>query len=1120
MENWGLAVKNGGDIVCPACMGLLTLRLFGGFEGRLPAGPRLTLPTKKAEALLAYLALRPGEPHPRDKVAALLWGDKPEQQARQSLRQAISTIRKSRTDRSCLVLEGDAITLAPAAVEVDAVLFEHLVSDGSPSSLEQAMALYRGDFLAGLDVKEEMFEEWLMTERERLRELALNASARLLSHQLKNNLDEAAIQTALRLLALDPLQEAAHQILMRLYFKSGRRGAALMQYQRCVEMLQRELGAEPEPETKRLYQDILQRASGTAPAEMPQYRLPRRRRRKLPRPPLELHAPGIPLVGREPELARLREAMREAGKGRGQTIIIMGETGIGKSRLVEELCAEAIRGGGLALLGRSYEIERVLPFGPWVNALRGGKVIDDSEIIQSLDPIWRAELARLFPELGVPGLELSTDPDNAVRLFESVVQLVGCLASKQPLLFVLEDLHWADEMSLRLFSFLTHRLEGSSVLLIGTAREEEVSETPLLSELLQELDRNLRAVSFTLSPLSRTDTGTLVRRLAHACVDESFFGELEQRVWASSQGNPFIVVETMRALRQSANLEVESGMPLPEQVRVVVARRLDRLSDRAKRLVAVAAVIGREFDFAVLERASNLGAADTAEGVEELVRRRVFHGVGESFDFTHDRLREVAYAQILPPRRKLLHGLVAKAVEEVYADNLEPHYAFLGVHYREGKVWEKTTVYLHKAGVAAVTRSAHREAVEHFNGALETLKHLPENRRTFEQAITIRLDLGRALITIKDYLAPEVEETYLRARDLCQQLGETPQLFPVLWGLSRVYNFRGELQASRNLGEQLLATAQRIQDPALLLEAHHTLWATLFSLGELAAAQAHTEEGLALYNPEQRGRHAFLYGAHDSGVCGLRHAAMTLWLLGYPDQALQKSQAALALAPKLHHPFSLAFALYYSAWVHQWRGEVQAALELAEAVLRIGTEQGNPRWMVQGTFLRGALLARQGWGKEGITQMHQAVTGQLTALAGRDRSYVAVLLAEAYGKERQIEEGLEVVTKELDRVHKTGERFYESELHRINGELLLGQAVPDEKGAESCFQDAIAVARRQQAKSLELRAAMSLSSLWQRQGKKKEARQLLADIYGWFTEAFDTADLKEAKELLEGLSWI
>jgi DNA-binding SARP family transcriptional activator len=328
--------------------------------------PSLILPTKKAQGLLAYLAVRPGQPHPRDKVAALLWGDKEEEQARHSLRQAISAIRKTlpRASQRCLVLEGGTITLTSSAVDVDAVLFERFVSDGSPSALQRATALYRGELLEGLDVKEEMFEEWLMTERERLRELALDASAKLLSHQLKNNLDEAAIQTALRLLGLDPLQESVHQILMRIYFKNGRRGAALMQYQRCVEVLQRELGVEPEPETKRLYEDILLRSTPTPPAEIPRIGQAGQRRRKSTTARLELDAREIPLIGREPELVRLHGALEEARKGQGQTIAILGEAGIGKSRLVQELAAEGIRGGSLTLLGRSYEIEQALPFAP------------------------------------------------------------------------------------------------------------------------------------------------------------------------------------------------------------------------------------------------------------------------------------------------------------------------------------------------------------------------------------------------------------------------------------------------------------------------------------------------------------------------------------------------------------------------------------------------------------------------------------------------------------------------------------------------------------------------------------------------------------------------------------
>jgi predicted ATPase len=574
----------------------------------------------------------------------------------------------------------------------------------------------------------------------------------------------------------------------------------------------------------------------------------------------------------------------------------------------------------------------------------------------------------------------------------------------------------------------------------------------------------------------------------------------------------------MRALQEGDGLQVQSSVPLPKQVRVVVAQRLERLSDRAKQLVAVAAIIGREFDYALLERAVALGELEAAEGVEELVRRRVLHGVEERFDFTHDRIREVAYTQILPAHGKLLHGLVAKALEEVYAENLEPHYAALGVHYREGGVWEKATVYLHKAGAAAVTRSAHDEAVEYFNEALEALKHLPENRRTIEQAIAIRVDLGPALMATKGYFAPEVEQTYTQARELCERFGESPQLFPVLWGLWLMNNFRGRQQTARELGERLLAVAERERDTSLLLQAHHALWTTFFSLGELAPAQGHLEQGFTLYNPQQHRHHASLYGGHDPGVCCGSHAARVLWLLGYPDQAIKKAQDAVKLARELSHPYSLGHALSFAAWVHQHRREGKGAQEMAEAVITLGTEQGFPHWVMRGTIMQGWLLVEQGKWEEGIAQMRQSA-----ALGGgREQTYSAALVAEAYRKAGQIEEGLSAVTGALTRAHETGTGYYEAELHRIKGELLLQSGVLSLESrvqeAESCFQKALEVARSQSAMSLELRAVMSLSRLWQRQGKQNDARQLLADIYGWFTEGFDTADLKEAKELLEGLS--
>ncbi|MBI2363428.1 MAG: hypothetical protein HYV01_00260 [Deltaproteobacteria bacterium] len=321
----------------------------------------------------------------------------------------------------------------------------------------------------------------------------------------------------------------------------------------------------------------------------------------------------------------------------------------------------------------------------------------------------------------------------------------------------------------------------------------------------------------------------------------------------------------------------------------------------------------------------------------------------------------------------------------------------------------------------------------------------------------------------------------------------------------------------RELGEQLLASAERSRDPALILEAHHELWANLSHLGEFSAALTHSKRGIELYDPEQHRQHAFLYGGHDPGVCSLRHAAMMLCLLGYPDQALQRSDEALALAQKLSHPNSLAFALYYSAWVHQQRGERQLVQDRLETTMTLATEQGLTRWLHQGNFFQGWLLVQQGKGQEGILKMRRPIT-----VAVRELSYHVTLLAEACKKEGQIDEGLRIVTEELARVQIVGIRFYEAELYRIKGELLLQSGVQNLESrvqeAEACLRQGIEIARGQSAKSLELRAAMSLSRLWQRQGKKQEARTLLSEIYGWFTEGFDTADLKEAKALLQQLS--
>jgi predicted ATPase len=369
--------------------------------------------------------------------------------------------------------------------------------------------------------------------------------------------------------------------------------------------------------------------------------------------------------------------------------------------------------------------------------------------------------------------------------------------------------------------------------------------------------------------------------------------------------------------------------------------------------------------------------------------------------------------------------------------------------------------------------------------------------------------------------SPEVHATYTRARELCQQVGETRQLFPVLWGLLAFHNVGGEFLVARELGEQLLGLAQREHDPALLTVVYWAVGSIFFHLGEFGAAQAHLAQGLTLYDAQRHSSRVFPYGV-EPGVFGLSYAAWVLWHLGYPDQARQKSEAARTLAHERSYPYSLAVARVFAALAHQLRRDSALTHEWAEAGITLAREHGFPNWVGEGAVLQGWALAEQGQSAEGISQIRQGLATKQAVGAGILQSYHLALLAEAYGKAGQVEEGLAALAEALTVVDKNGERFYEAELYRLKGELTLQSKVQGpqsqvEAEAEDCFLRAIEIARRQLAKSLELRAVTSLSRLWQQQGKKNEAHKLLAEIYGWFTEGFDTKDLQEAKALLAEL---
>jgi len=544
--------------------------------------------------------------------------------------------------------------------------------------------------------------------------------------------------------------------------------------------------------------------------------------------------------------------------------------------------------------------------------------------------------------------------------------------------------------------------------------------------------------------------------------------------------------------------------------------RLDRLGP-AKQIAHLGAVVGREFAYEVLQAVGPLEEAMLRQGLAQLVEAELLYQRGlppqARYRFKHALIQEVAYQSLLRSTRCQYHQQIAQVLEGRFPDTCQRHPELVAHHYTEAGCSAQALPYWQQAGQRAIERSANLEAIGHLTKGLEVLQTLPETPERSQHELTLRLALGATLMITRGYAAPEVERAYARARDLCQQLGQSAQLFPVLHGLWRFYVNRAEMHTARALGEQLISLAQHDQDSALLLQAHRALGPTLTFRGELALARAHLEQGIALYDRQHHRFHILLYG-QDPGVVCHTFAALALWLLGYSEQAQQHIDKALMLAQELEHSFSLAYVLSHMAVIHRLRREVLATHLRAEATIALSREQEFPFWLTWGTMLRGWANAQLGQREEGAAAISEGLAAYQATGAGVLRPTFLGLLAEVCGLGGGTTEGLRVLAEASAVIDATGERWWETELHRLRGELLLARAGDNQVDAEACFHQALQVAHCQQAKALELRAAMSLSRLWQQQGKCAAAYDLLAPIYNWFTEGFDTADLQEAKALL------
>ncbi|HKV55114.1 MAG TPA: adenylate/guanylate cyclase domain-containing protein [Candidatus Binataceae bacterium] len=834
-------------------------------------------------------------------------------------------------------------------------------------------------------------------------------------------------------------------------------------------------------------------------------------------------------VGREDELEQMRRAREQAQSGRGQIVAVVAEAGTGKSRLFYEFKA-AIPGDCKILEAYSVSHGKASAWLPVLELLRSyfGLIEHDdagarrSKIqnkLKELDPTLTETLPYLFGLLGLiegPDPHAQMDPQiKRQHTLDTIKRILLCESLNQPLVVIFEDLHWIDEQTQALLDLIADSIATARVLLLVNYRPE-----------CRHVWGNKSYYSqLALTALDQAGTVSMLTALLGEAVE---LNPLKRLIVERTGGNPFFIEEIVQALFEDGAL-IRNGivkvtrslsqLRLPTTVQGMLASRIGTLSGEHKQLLETLAVIGREAPLKLLREVAAIPEAQLSDSLRGLRAGEFIYeqpAVGETeYVFKHALTQEVAYASLLIERRRLIHQGVGDAIEMLFAHRLADYLSELAHHYSRSADTVKALNYLQRAGEHCAARSANGEALMHFNIALKLLKTLPDSAERMERELDIEARLGPILLALRGYGSADAEKVYVRARELCAKLGEPTPLFPVLWGLWIIHMSRGEdHMKARRLGNELLALAKRLQDPAQLLQAHHALWTTFVFGGDFVTAVAHADEGKALYRPELHHRDAALYGAHDAGVCSDVLAATALWLIGYPERALQRTVQAQALALQLGHLNSIVFSLMYPSLVHLLRRDTRAAAETAEAGIRLATENGLVFGIAIGNFIlswtRTALECR----RDDVAQMRRSLVDVLANW----RSPFQGLLAERLGAMGEFVAGLELVDEALS-FAKTGWRwYYEADLHRIKGELLLLQDKQDGAKAEECLIVAISVARRQNAKSLELRATMGLARLLASQGRRDEARTRLAEIYNWFTEGFDTLDLIEAKALLDELS--
>jgi DNA-binding SARP family transcriptional activator len=1087
----------------------LMVRLLGEFWITYDNRPLDNFPSARLQSLIAYLILHHDVLQPRRSLAYRLWPDSSEASARNNLRQLIYQLRQVLPDPDRF-LAGDGSSLGWKLDDdqiIDVVTFESALEQAQAAAnhknidleryhLEIAIQSFHGDLLPGC------YDEWTGPERERVHSSALTSLQKLMALQDQQRDYDKAIHTAQSMLLLDPLDENTHLQLMNLHLNNQDRAGAIRVYQNAAEVLKRELGVNPGSVLQDAYHRILQPFNAET-TDSPETN------RMRPDNLSDIYT----LVGRRAEWQQMLNAWQRASHGSVEMVVISGEAGIGKSRLAEELVLWAERQGIITARARAYDVEGRLSLAPVTEWLHNSHF---STRIQSLDPIWRMEVSRLIPELRAQDPNLSkpepiTEYGQRQRFFEALTHAI--LIPKTPTILLMDDLQWCDQETMEWLHFLIRSDPLRPLLILATVRREEMQ--PPLNHLIQQLRASRNLTEIELQPLDASETTKLAGQTAGKELELT----VAMRLYQESEGNPLYVIEMVHAGFQDRFQKDEAArggenqsIDLPPRMQAVILQRLSQLSASARRIAEIGAVYGRPFSLDLLIEVEHVDEDSVVGALDELWQKRIIREQSPNhYAFTHDKLREVAFAEVSAPQRRLSNRRIAQALESLYSTNLETVSGQIAAHYDQAGVPEPAVAYYGMAGTLAASVYANDDAIFLLKRGLELVQHIPAGAKRDAQELSLHMAIAPPYRILKGWTASELGEALSRALILCDKVGTPAQRAQVLYGLQSQYVVEAKLEKVQYLYDEMHRLFLQTQGDTPQFAGMMFAGARLH-MGQLSESRRAFEGIIATHNPEQiqdlQASQGVNYLAHSNAWYS--HG---LWLLGFPDSALRCAQDGVRIAGEYAQPFNQALTLTYLAMLQELRADTDTFCAQAEEALALSEE-------VQATYYRlwAHILVRFAYvddqpSPQRLADLEDAIQSFKSTGARLRLPYYLSLLARGWLRAGAPDKALTVIENAMSHALNHNERCWDAELHRLRGEILWVQGA-DLSDVEAAFLRSLEIARTQQALAFELRSATSLARFWISQKRQSEGNKILHPLLDRYTEGLNTPDYQSAQILV------